>query len=119
MTTAARGLVLVAALLGAGCGGTIEVACDDARCEASCVSGGDASGVCSGPGGERTGVCRPALDVPGGLSTSLATGGMVRRSGGGYQLSLTVGPVSVGSERSDGARRLEVGPRAVADPGRE
>ena len=108
------------ALIGSGCaGGTLHIACDDAQCSASCEEFGNHGACTPNAEGALTCICSPPLDVPGGLSTSQATGGAVQRSGGGYQLSLTVGPVSIGSERHDATHRVEIGPRAVADPGRE
>jgi len=107
-------------LAASGCGGgTIPVSCDDAQCSAHCAGEGNIGTCTPNADGDTTCVCTPPLDVPAGLETSQASGGAVQRSGGGYQLSVTLGPVSIGAERNDSAHRVEIGPRAVADPGRE
>src|SRR5688572_6000428 len=87
------GLALVA-LVACSEGGTITVPCDPARCNDQCVEEGDESGACVADTCE----CRAPLDVPGGPTSDLSSGGVVHRSSSGYQVDLTIGPVAPAAE---------------------
>jgi|GEM_PF-4165246 len=107
-------LFLSAWLLGACSGGTITVACEEARCDESCRDDGNASGVCR----DDMCMCRPVITPPSGVSVGLSSGGVVERRAGDYALTLTVGPVEPAAERSRGGADLELGLPAAADPAR-
>lgn len=102
------------AACGAGEGGRINVPCDEVRCDAECRAGGAESGECR----EDRCVCVQPLDIPGGLSTGFSAGGLVHRTGGGHQLSITIGPVSVGGTALRGTQDLETGFQPTTDPER-
>jgi len=96
-----------------GNGGTITVPCDDARCNATCVGEGDASGACR----EDACVCVPVIRPPSGASLGVSSGGAVTRRSNGYSLELTVGPVTPAAVPA-GRANLEVGIAPQADPTR-
>lgn len=109
-----RHVAVVLGLLALACsGGTITVPCDEDRCNEMCVADGNESGACA----EDTCVCRPQLQIPSGPTSGLSSGGVVHRSSSGFQLELTIGPVSPSAERA-GAQSVELGVPPQTDPER-
>jgi hypothetical protein len=101
------------AQIGCGGGGTVEVPCDEAQCNMTCVMDGNESGMCR----DDMCVCRPRLNLPPGATLGLSSGGAVERRSSGYQLTLTVGPVAPAAVPS-GPRDVELGIQPQLDPER-
>jgi hypothetical protein len=107
-------VLLASTACGTGEGGTITVPCEEARCNETCVADGNDSGSCR----DEACVCRPAIDIPGGPTHGLSSGGLVQRRSGGYQVSVSVGPVAPVGDGLAGDDDVELGVQPQTDPER-